>query len=209
MLFPDGPRELEERIARTHHVPNFSTILSEVAIPSDPSRGAETDEAFLDIWTEILILDILIHRLHFKNVEKVVRGKAEPRVEFLAVQEGQTVAVEVSRIRERDFEGETLPNVTQDCYKPENRRVIREAVFRKLRGKDDQLRRFSECERQPPDKSMVALKTSQRAYQDCREAVADVAKLLLQEESFPHIAQLLLVYDVKNLDLVQNPGIKS
>jgi hypothetical protein len=209
MLFPDGPRELEERIARTHRVPNFGTILSEVAIPSDPSMGAETDEAFLDIWTEILILDILLHRLNYQTVEKVVRGRAKPRVEFLAVQNGQTVAIEVSRIRRRDFKGETLPNVTGDCYKPENLQAIRNVVFRKLREKDDQIRKFSKCELKPPDKSMVALKTSQWEYQDCSEAIADVAKGLFHEKSFPHIGQLLLVYDVTNFCVVQNPNIQS
>jgi hypothetical protein len=209
MLFPTGPRGLEKRIARTHHVPNFSTILSEVAIPSEPSRGPETDEAFLDVWTEILILDILIHGLHFQNVQKVVRGKAEPCVEFLAVQKGRTVAVEVSRIRERDFEGGTLPNAIQDCYKPENLRVIRRTVFQKLRKKDDQLRRFSESELQPPDKSIVALKTSQWEYQDCNQAIAGIAKRLLHERSFPHIGQLLVVYDVENFDMIQNPSTQS
>jgi hypothetical protein len=201
--FPRGPTKLEERLTRTCHIANFEAITSEAHAPSDPELGEDTDEIFSDAWAEVLVADILIHRLDFEDVEKLVRRRDQPCVDFTGRRNHQRYAIEVARIRRRDFEGTTLPGLTEDCRKPKNLETIEKAVRRKLSDKNEQMGKFRTAEESAFDRRMVALKTSQWEFQDCREVIAEVAGQLASERLYAEIDELLLIYDVENFNLIQ------
>jgi hypothetical protein len=204
LFAPAGPRQLEERLARTHHITNFEVIMSEASIPSSPDAGEETDEIFLDVWSEVLAADILIHKLCFEHLEKVVREQGQPCADFLGRHQHREYAIEVGRIRRRDFKGSTLPGWDEDCRKPENLRDIEKAVRRKLWRKNRQLREFCASEACAFDRTMAVVKTSQWEYQDCSQVIVEVARKLFGRICYTNINELLLIHDVERFDLVPN-----
>ncbi len=97
---------IEERIERIHlKVLNFESITNGIGAYAGKEKGLETDEKILDLWNEIFVVDVLIDdKFGFENIEKVVRSKGQPQVDFLATYNGIRYLIEAARLRKVDFE---------------------------------------------------------------------------------------------------------
>lgn len=202
----DANSDLENRLTRLEgNVPNLSTITANVNAPSDPQLGEETDEVLSDFWNEIFVMDFLSygHGLAFGNLEKVIRGNSEPQIDLLANQNSRSYAIEITRIRKRDFSGITFPNMFDAIYKPENISTLRRVLKNKLQDKNNQMNKFCTNELgagRSYNKRLLVLKTSQAAYQDGHSVVLTETEALLNQGIYTSIDEVLLIYDVDNFD---------
>lgn len=203
-LFPSGPIDLEDRLCRIAHIPNIDAVSKNIRIPKAFEKGFETDEIIKDIWTEFFVADFLISTLKVNYVEKVIRGKSQFAVEFFVQTDNEDWIVEVTRLRRRDFQGETMPWGSEDCTRPENISQIQKALRLKLFDKNQQIQKFIKAENSDFDKRIVAIKTSQEEYQDCSQIIAEQATKLTNEKSYPEITHVLLIYDISTYDLIEN-----
>jgi hypothetical protein len=204
LLQDDNPAE--QRLLRLEgNVRNLDYITSGVGLPTDPNAGQETDEVLLDLWNEIFVLDFIQHTqgLKFTDLEKVVRRRDLPQIDLLAQRQGVHYAIEITRVRKKDFEGTTLPNMYDAIYEPRNLNTLRKLLKRKLHEKNLQLQNFCSAESQPIDKRLLVLKTSQREYQDGSTAVHSETNALLSEGAYSSIDEVLLIYDVENYDWIR------
>ena len=112
--------------------------------------------------------------------------------------------IEVARLRNRDFQGETMPWGSSDCTKAENVSVIKKALRSKISDKNKQIQKFISQEKRSYDKRVVVIKTSQEEYQDCKSVIATEAKRLIIERTYPEITHLLLIYDTETYELIEN-----
>ncbi len=195
--------EVEERLSRNHlKVKYFESIFSEVGLPID---GIESDEVFLDIWNELLTIDLLINdpQLGFSEIEKVVRRRDLTKIDLLATYEGQKYAIEITRLRKRDFLGTTLPNMVDAMFLKENLDDLQNALKSKLKDKDKQFLRFCKQETESFDKRLLVIKTSQWEYQDASNILLEQTKRLLENEVYEGIDEVLIVYDVINFDWIR------
>ncbi|MBN8620838.1 MAG: hypothetical protein J0L63_18135 [Anaerolineae bacterium] len=197
----DKTHNTEERLERIHNqVKNFASITKEIGIPEDPNKGSDTDEIVLDIWTEIFAIDLLLNdsRLGFSLIEKVIGDKAQPKVDLLAQLNGINYAIEITRIRKRDFEGSTFPKTFEAIYYPENLRILRNALRNKINDKNRQIAAF--CKMQPDkcEKKLLVIKTSQWEYQDSNSVLHDETQKLLSTHNYPAIDEVIVIYDVNN-----------
>ncbi len=203
-LFPNGFEELENRLNRILYIPNIKTVSASARLPKSPSKGEETDEIIRDVWTEFFVADFLVATLMPAYIEKIVRGKSEPAVEFYIQQDNEEWILEVARLRKKDFIGETMPWGSRDCLKPENVAVIHSVLHSKLSDKNKQIQKFIGYEKRDFDKRIVAIKTSQEEYQDCSQVIAGEAQRLLSEKKYPEITHLLLLYDIEKYEFIEN-----
>jgi hypothetical protein len=204
-LFPFGLIELEERLSRILHLPHIETTTANVHAPKESNKGDETDEIIRDIWAEFFIADFLLTNMpKIIYLEKVVREKSQPAIEFYIQKENEEWIVEVARLRKRDFQGDTMPWSSQNCTNPENVAVIQNALRLKLFDKNRQIKKFVEAEKRDFEKRIVAIKTSQEEYQDCKGVILEESNRLMKENSYPEITHLLLIYDIKTYDFVEN-----
>jgi hypothetical protein len=74
----------------------------------------------------------------------------------------------------------------------------------KLFDKDRQIGKFMAQDTRPVKKRIVFLKTSQWAFQDCLEVVAEVVRRLFKERSYPNIDEVYVFPDVKNYVTITN-----
>lgn len=195
--------EVEARLSRIHlQVANFPAITQSVGFPSNRDSGNESDEIVRNVWTELFALDFLIHHQQrgFTNFEKVVRRADLPAVDFTASHGSETYAIEVTRLRKRNFQGSTLPNMTSSINLPYNQRILRNAIKQILFDKNDQMRRFSQNPTQPINKRLLVVKTSQSEYQDANIEVKQEFEAQFRSGRYPFIDELLLIYDVENFD---------
>lgn len=202
----DANSSLENRLTRLEgNVLNLSTITANVNAPSDQQLGEETDEVLSDLWNEIFVMDFLSygHGLTFGNLEKVIRGNSEPQIDLLANQNSYSYAIEITRIRKRDFSGITFPNMFDAIYKPENITTLRRVLKNKLQDKNNQMEKFCANELvagRSYNKRLVVLKTSQAAYQDGHSVVSTEIEALLSQGIYTSINEVLLIYDIENFD---------
>lgn len=196
----------EERLKRIHHkVKNLSSMSGEINLPEDIEAGEESDEVFLDIWNELFVMDLLLHnsRLAFSDLEKVIRRKDLSKVDLLAKRDSQEYAIEITRIRRRDFIGGTLPGMYEKAFNiPDNKSSLQNAMRNKLNSKNQQLKKFCASEGRTYDKKVVIIKTSQEEYQDGSEVVRQEAEALLHTHRYSYIDEILLVYDTENFDWI-------
>lgn len=194
---------LEERLARIHNrVENLAIITSEVGLSDNLSNGDESDEIFLDLWNEIFVIDVLLNhsRLGFSSIEKVVRPKGQPQVDLIAAFSGIRYAIEVTRIRKRDFQGSTLPEMFEAVYQEKNLNKLRSALRNKLNSKNKQMGKFCDIETDQYQKKLLVIKTSQWEYQDGSSVVRDETNALMRANDYLHIDEVILIYDVENFD---------
>jgi hypothetical protein len=207
LLTPMGLCQLEDRLARVaHRVSGFERIIEDASYDSE--SGDKTDEFITDSWAEILAADFLLHKFQFTCVEKVVRGKKRPKVDFMALNGQCRYAVEVTRLRPRLFRGATSPGIIPDCYEQENVNAIKKSMQDKLTMKNSQFGRFRASGIQLYgwrfDRTMLFIKFSQDEYQDCKALIADVGREILTKEAYPEIDELVLVYDIEQFDRLYN-----
>src|SRR5215211_2970774 len=118
-LFPLGPIDLEKRLQRIAHIPNIQKITKNAGPPESFDQGYETDELIKDRWAEFYVADLLVTTIKVDYIEKVVRVNSQTAVEFIVRKNNETWIVEVTRLRKRDFQGETMPWGSKDCAKQE------------------------------------------------------------------------------------------
>lgn len=203
-ILPLGPVELESRLTRVARIPNIEKISMGARLPNAFQKGEETDEIILDVWTEFLIADFLAYGLEVNYIEKIVSAKSQPAIEFYVQQDNEEWIVEVARLRKRDFSGETMPWGSSDCRKPENVAAIRKALRSKLSDKNKQIQKFISVEGRDFVKRIVVIKTSQEEYQDCYPVVAEEASKLMKEKAYWEVTHLLLFYDTKTYEFIEN-----
>ncbi len=200
-LYDDNPTEARLRRIQGK-VGNLDSLTEGVGIPKDENEGQEADEKLLDIWSEIFVMDFILHnpKLEFTNVERVVRPKGQPQVDLVAEHQGNHYAIEITRIRKRDFWGSTLPNGFDAIYRLENLDSLRRGLRNKLKDKNRQMERFCAAETTTFDKRLLIIKTSQEEYQDGSEVVRDETRTLFKSGDCPALDEVMLIYDIKNFD---------
>lgn len=203
-LFSFSANELENRLNRILHIPNIETVSSTAHAPKDLIKGGETDEIVRDVWTEFFVADFLVNTLQVQYIEKVIRGKSQVAVEFCVRHNDEEWAVEVARLRKRDFQGETMPWGSLNCTRPENVTEIQKALRLKLFDKNKQIQKFIGQEKRDFDRRVVVIKTSQEEYQECKKIITKEAKRLMNERAYPEITHLLLIYDTETYEFVEN-----
>jgi len=203
-LYSGGLTDFENRLERIKNIPNIETISKNIHAPQKKDQGEETDEIITDIWTEFFVADFLTKELKVEYLEKVVRENTQPAIEFYIKNENDEWILEVARLRKRDFQGDTLPWSTQDCKRQENVNIIKDAIRYKFKEKNKQIKNFVEKEGRDFDKRIVAIKTSQEEYQDCKLVIEEQAKYLLGKGSYPEITHLLLIFDIEKYELLVN-----
>ena len=208
-LFGFSANELENRLNRILHIPNIETVSLSAHAPKDITKGNDTDEIVRDIWTEFFVADFLLTALQVQYAEKVTRGKSQPVIEFIVRSKGEEWIVEVARLRERDFQGETMPWGSQDCTKRENVAEIQKALRLKVFDKNKQIQKFVIQEKRDFDKRIVAIKTSQEEYQDCKKVIVAEAKRLMNDRAYPEITHLLLIYDTETFEFIENLQVRK
>jgi len=202
----DEHNPTEERLERVHEkVRNFATLTSRVKAPASPNSGEETDELLLDIWSELHIMDLLLRdeHLRFTELQKVVRRPDQPKIDLLAKYAVHEYAIEITRIRKRDFSGSTLPGMFDAIYQEKNLESLRKILKSKLLSTDRQIEKFCKSEGRDFDRRLVVIKTSQWEYQDGSEVVRDEIRQLLSTGRFNSINEVLLVYDVSRIDWIK------
>jgi len=220
----DEQNPLEERLTRVHiQVKNFDTITGNVGLSRNSAEFDKSDETLLDIWNELFVIDLLINTMHppFIDVERIVRPKSQTQIDCLAKRGDQEYAIEITRLRKRDFIGSTLPNMIEALDPPENtgdledepkvrdarknRDDLRKALKRKMGEKNKQMQEFCKLEGRSFDKKLVVIKTSQWEYQDGSKVVRDEAQILLDTGRYKYIDELLLIYSIAEFDWLHSP----
>ena len=141
-LFPVGPIEFEDALSGIRDIPNIQTISSNVHAPKGKDKGDDTDEIIRDVWAEFFVADFLVRIFNPTYIEKIIRAKSQPVVEFYVQQGREEWIVEVARLRKKDFEGETMPWGGKDCAKKENTDRIQKVLQSKLDDKNVQMQKF-------------------------------------------------------------------
>jgi hypothetical protein len=130
LLYSKNP--LEERLRRLHdNVENLDSIRGRGV----DKTGLETDEVLLDIWNEIFVMDFIMNKLGFTDLEKIVRGPSQPQIDLTARFNHYDYAIEITRIRKRNFSGSTMPNMYDAIKHPDNLNSLQKALM-EIRFKD-------------------------------------------------------------------------
>lgn len=202
----DTNNPLEDRLKRiVGKVKNLESITSDVNVPSDPSLGQEADEVLLDLWNEIFVIDFLLNRNEFKyiDLEKVVREKDQPQIDLIGNWNSEAHAIEITRIRKREFSGSTHPTMFDEIYSKENFSSLRNAIKKKMRNKNKQMRKFRSAEEATYLKHLLVIKTSQWEYQDGSIAVKEITQEFLKSGNYPSIDEIVLIYDIERFDWIR------
>lgn len=197
----DDTNITEERLQRLWgSVTNLEDVTAGVNAPANQNAGETTDEIIQDLWNEVFVMDFLLHApgLGFTNLEKVVRPSGQSIVDLLGEYQNYNYAIEITRIRERDFLGSTHPTEFDAIFIPENIDDLWCVLTDKLCKKNKQMRKFCAAEAQTYDKKLVVIKTSQWAYQDANSVVRDEIQFLLNTGRYTSIDEVLYIYDVEN-----------
>jgi hypothetical protein len=191
----------EQRTERVQNrVKNFDRISDGYSSSPNNQSGDETDEVILDLWNEVFTLDFLLNELNppYTSLEKVLRPKDKKQVDFMGQHEGKRCCIEVTRIRKRDFLGETLPGDFNDIYRPKNIDILHKALEGKFEKKNKQIQGFCEGEKDLFDKRILIIKTSQWEYQDAHEVVYGICKNLMASGIYKSIDEVMVIYDTEN-----------
>jgi hypothetical protein len=179
---------LEQMLERIECIPGIKGLTDDYKPSKD---SAHTDQATLDLYAEVLLLDLMI-QLGFTDIRKIPK-QSKAHVDFTGQYDGKVYAIEITRKKEIEDWTVLLDEVSEtgleDCDDPDNHRKITKLLKRTLKNKNKQFKQsLADGTIDSSMTKVLAIRVSDIGLKRCFTQVQRIARALLSKpDKWSHI----------------------